>query len=85
MAGPLAGFEGKPMLSSERPGKRFIGRIIVELYEGSYIEDDAHGLVMSLNPAIGVDISQGELLKRIAAALPGRATIREKSKPPEQS
>ena len=76
MSGPLAGFGGKPILGKERPDHHFIGRVVIELYEGSSITSDANGLVMSINPAIGSSLSQGELLQRIAAALPARVAMR---------
>lgn len=79
MSGPLAGFGGKPILSKETPDRRFIGRIIVELYEGPNTPSDAHGLVLSISPARGSNISQDDLLKRIATALPVRVSIRKKA------
>ena len=72
MAGPLAGWGGKPILGIESDEQRYVGRIVIELYEGSGITSDANGLVFSVSPALRANISQHELLKRFAAALPAR-------------
>jgi hypothetical protein len=72
MSGPLAGFGGKPILGSEDNEKRYIGRIVIELYESPGIRSDGDGLVFSISPAEKVDISQDALLRRFAAALPAR-------------
>ncbi|MHB8600243.1 MAG: hypothetical protein ACYDER_25960 [Ktedonobacteraceae bacterium] len=72
MAGPLAGWGGKPLLDKESDGHRFVGRLIIELYEGPDVTSDANGLVFSVSPSIEATISQHELLKRFAAALPAR-------------
>lgn len=63
------------------PTQHFVGGVIVELFESPHIESDADGFVMSINPAIGSNLSQQELLNRIAAALPARAAMREKANP----
>lgn len=81
MSNPLAGMCRKPILGREGPDSHFIGRVIIELFEGSHIRSDADGFVMSINPAIGSNLSQQELLNRIAAALPARAAMREKANP----
>ena len=69
MAGPLAGWGGKPILGKESDGQHYIGRIVIELYENT---SDANGLVFSVSPAFGEAITPYELLKRFAAALPDR-------------
>lgn len=79
MAHPLTGTAGKPLISKETSDTRFVGRVIIELYEGPHIESDADGFALVISPAIGSGISQHELLKRIAAALPARVLINEKA------
>jgi hypothetical protein len=81
MSGPLAGTGGKPLLGREGSDKRYVGRVIIELYEGPHIASDMDGLVMSISPAIGSNLSQQELLSRIAVALPSRAASRAKANP----
>jgi len=42
---PLKGFHGKPIVGEEIPEEnRYLGRIIVELYESPHISSDANGL-----------------------------------------
>jgi hypothetical protein len=82
MAGPFAGFGGKPIIGKEGPNQHFVGRVVVELFEGPGIESDAHGLALIINPSLESTLSQHDLLKRIAAALPGRIVINEKANPP---
>jgi len=70
---PLKGFYGKPIVSEEIPGEnRYLGRIIVELYEAPDISSDANGLAFTTDPAHQAGISAADLLERIAAALPVR-------------
>lgn len=76
---PLAGTGGKPLIGKESPGHRYVGRVIVELYEGPDIRSDADGLVMIISPSLTSSLSQQDLLKRIAAALPGRVALRERT------
>lgn len=79
MAEPLAGLGGKPIIGQETANKHFVGRIVVELFEGPYIPSDAHGLVMQISPSAQSELSQLELLKRIASALPDSAVRLEKA------
>ncbi len=72
MEQPLKGLGGKPIIGTESADNHFVGRIVVELFEGPYIRSDAHGLAMQVSPSIASGLSQVELLKRIAAALPDR-------------
>lgn len=81
MSDSLTGMGGKPMLGREGPDKHFVGRVIIELFEGPNIDSDAHGFVMSISPALTSSLSQQELLKRIAAALPDRVALRERTNP----
>src|SRR5215831_3398799 len=49
---PLKGFYGKPIVGEEIPGEnRYLGRIIVELYESLLISSDANGLAFTVDPA----------------------------------
>lgn len=49
---PLKGFHGKPIVGEEIPGEtRYLGRIIVELYEAPDISSDANGLAFTVDPA----------------------------------
>lgn len=79
MTEPLAGLGGKPIIGQETANTRFVGRIVVELFEGPYISSDAHGLVMQVGPSAQSGLSQLELLKRIVAALPDGAVRFEKA------
>lgn len=72
MSSPLAGTGGKPLIGRETPTHRFIGRVIVELFEGPEIFSDANGLCFIISPGLDADVDDEELLKRIAAALPLR-------------
>jgi hypothetical protein len=72
-AGPLANWEGKPFVGRADSDKTYVGRIIVELYEGPHITSDANGLVLNVSPAIDSTITHEALLKRVAAAFPARA------------
>ena len=71
MSSPLAGWGGMPILGGEGPDNHFVGRLVIELYEGPHTSD-TNGLVFSVSPGAEVDITQYELLKRFAAALPAR-------------
>lgn len=72
MSSPLAGTGGKPLIGVETPDSHFVGRVIIELFEGPYITSDTNGLHLSISPGLESDIDSEELLKRIAAALPLR-------------
>lgn len=72
MSSPLAGTGGKPIIGVESPTMHFVGRVIIELFEGPGVTSDANGLVLSISPGLGTAIDQEALLKRIAAALPAR-------------
>ncbi|MGB8345307.1 MAG: hypothetical protein WCD86_10515 [Ktedonobacteraceae bacterium] len=81
MSNPLAGPSVKPILGREGSDHHFVGRVIIELFEGPHIASDADGFVISISPALGSNLSQQELLNRIAAALPRRAAMRERTNP----
>lgn len=67
---PLAGWGGKPIVGSESEDTHFVGRIVLELFEGPHITSDANGLAFIINPGIGTDIDSEALVKRIADAFP---------------
>jgi hypothetical protein len=65
----LQNYRGKPLVTVASPSVKYIGRLIIELYEhpsGS----DANNLAMTFDLAPGE--SQSDLVGRIAAALPER-------------
>ena len=65
---PLENLYGKPMISQENPDTRYLGRVIIELYE-SPGASDAAGLAYTIDPASGTNIDEKTLIKRIADAL----------------
>jgi hypothetical protein len=70
---PLASVYGKPMIGVETPGLRFLGRVIIELYESTdRPEPDDRNIVCSIDKAEGVNISSKTLLQRIATAFATR-------------
>ena len=66
VADPLEGFQGQPIVSLVGPNQRYLGRVVVELYETPN-SSDVNQLAFTIDAANGVDSS--DLLKRIAAAL----------------
>lgn len=68
---PLENFYGKPLISQELSGTKYLGRLVIELYE-SPGASDADGLAYTIDPAHNVNIDEKTLLKRIVDALPLR-------------
>ncbi len=68
-ADPLAGFHGQPLVSDGGADSHYVGRVILELWEGPS-QNDANGLAYAVDPAVGAD--SAHLLTRIANALPLR-------------
>ena len=66
---PLQGYYGRP-LTSGLPSHKYIGRVIVELWEPPSGVNDANGLTFRFSAAGG--IKPADVLKRVAAALPQR-------------
>ncbi|QBD82612.1 hypothetical protein EPA93_44270 [Ktedonosporobacter rubrisoli] len=67
---PLASVHGKPMIGMEMPGLRYLGRVIIELYETTdKVEPDDRNLVTSVDTAQDVNISSKTLLQRVASAI----------------
>lgn len=73
ITGPLAAWEGKPIVGGTNADRTFAGRLIVELYGGPHITSDVNGLVLNVSPGLGSNTTHEALLKRIAAAFPARA------------
>jgi hypothetical protein len=65
---PMQNVYGKPMISEEHPHTRYLGRVVIELYE-SPGASDVNGLAYTIDPASGVNIDEKTLIKRIADAL----------------
>ena len=70
---PLASMYGKPMIGMETPGLRYLGRVIIELYESTdRSEPDDRNLVCSIDKAEGVNINTKAFIQRIANAFSAR-------------
>jgi hypothetical protein len=67
-AEPLAQFAGKPVLAAQ-PGAKYVGRVVVEVWDTGRSSDQSHGLAFSSE---AVDGNHGALLKRVAAGLSAR-------------
>lgn len=78
MPSPLAGKGGIPILGKEDSDKHFVGRVVLDLFEGPKIRNDAAGLAMVIGPAITSNLSQQDLLKRIATALSDSIALQER-------
>jgi hypothetical protein len=61
----LANYQGKPILG-QRANKRYVGRVVVELWETGQPVDDSQQIVFT---ADATDGNHGALLRRIASAL----------------
>jgi len=79
---PLAGMGGKPLVGIPTSNQTFVGRIIIELFENSQASADANGKVvadasgmaLSVSLGLGSSTTKAELVQRISAAFPVRAT-----------
>lgn len=70
---PLQEVYGKPMVGMEMPGNRYLGRVVVELYESTdAFQSDDMNIVYSVDPAHGANIEAKALVKRVADALHAR-------------
>lgn len=82
MTSPLKDTAGKPIVSVPSPNQTFLGRVIIELFEdsqttalaNSQIAADANSMALIVSPGLDSPITKEELLQRIAAAFPARAT-----------
>ena len=66
---PLKGSHKKPVISSGGPNATYVGRVIIELWDGTTARDDADRIAMVVG---AVDGHHAELLERIATALTQR-------------
>lgn len=81
MSNPLQGTAGKPLVGVPGPNDVFVGRIIIELFEDPHktvdanerIADDAKGIALIVSPGLDSNVTQEELLRRLALAFPVRA------------
>lgn len=69
---PLAEYHGKPLVGVSSSHSRYLGRVVVELYESPLHDSASDGLVFSADLGLNVGIDYNELLRRVAAALPRR-------------
>lgn len=68
-ADPLAGYHDQPVISDGGPQARYIGRVIIELWEPLSQPNDVGGLAYTSEAVDGNNVA---LLQRIARALPLR-------------
>lgn len=69
MGDPLSGYRGEPILGKQGPNARYLGRVIVELWEINSTKNDSYNIAIS---AGAVDEDNSTLIERIAAALSSR-------------
>ncbi len=67
---PLASYQGNPILGQHGSGQRYVGRVVVELWETGQPEDDSQRIIFTADAADG---NHGALLRRVAPALLKRA------------
>jgi hypothetical protein len=65
---PLLPYRGRPVISAGSAG-RYIGRVVIELWESESEPNDVNGLAFTTDTVQG---DQQTLLQRVAAALPAR-------------
>jgi hypothetical protein len=63
---PLASYEGKPILGQHGSSQRYVGRVVVELWETEQSVDDSQRIVFTADAADG---NHSALLRRVAPAL----------------
>jgi hypothetical protein len=63
---PLKDFRKKPIISGGGPKAKYLGRVIVELWDTGEGRDDSYNIAYSSAP---VDGKYTELVKRVATAL----------------
>jgi len=82
VADPLAAYAGRPIISGAVSNRKYIGRVIVELWElvpqsgqtSPVVIDDVDGIAISADatPSATASGDHATLLDRVAAALPQR-------------
>jgi hypothetical protein len=73
VADPLAQYAHKPMLAAAGKGAKYLGRVIIEVWETGNATDDSQRLTFSSE---AVDGNHEALLTRVAAGLPKRVERR---------
>ncbi len=63
---PLSGYQGRPILGQQGPNARYLGRVIVELWETQNTMNDSYNIAISSG---AVDEDNATLIERIAGAL----------------
>src|SRR5579884_95582 len=79
---PLVGYQNKPIISSGQGNQRYLGRVIVELWEDGSSHDDSYKIAYS---ARAIDGYNEKLVQRVAAALPVRIQHNSSFKPAPES
>jgi hypothetical protein len=69
MGDPLSGYQGRPILGQQGPNAKYLGRVIVELWETNSTTNDSNNIAVS---AGAVDEDNATFIERIAAALSER-------------
>ncbi len=64
---PLAAHYGKPLISGASTHARYLGRVVIELYESEGATDEM-GLAYSIDPASDAGLDAATLAKRISEA-----------------
>lgn len=64
---PLAAHYGKPIVSGASTHVRYLGRVVIELYESEGITDEM-GLAYTIDPASDAGLDAATLAKRISEA-----------------
>ena len=64
---PLAAYYGKPLISGASTHVRYLGRVVIELYESEGATDEM-GLAYSIDPASDGGLDAATLAKRISEA-----------------
>jgi hypothetical protein len=64
---PLAAHYGKPLISEASTHVRYLGRVVIELYESEGITDEM-GLAYTIDPASDTGLDAATLAKRISEA-----------------
>ena len=64
---PLAAHHGKPLISGASTHVRYLGRVVIELYESEGTTDEM-GLAYTIDPASDAGLDAATLVKRISEA-----------------
>ncbi|HLG64911.1 MAG TPA: hypothetical protein VKY19_23425 [Ktedonosporobacter sp.] len=72
VADPLTAFHGKPLVGVASQEHRYMGRIVIEVYESDQYASVADSLAFTVDLAEGVGIDHQELMVRVAQGFPER-------------